>query len=324
MQSTANAAGPICVDSSETAVDWASTICRRAISLHMWLGAATTLYIIVLCLSGCAMLFERDLYRLLSPDPAVEAETGPRLASEELMSIALSRYPEDRIVGLWDKRISRDVIAEVWLDSREGLRQRLLDPYTGADLGTAQPLGLRILAVVRQSHMSPAAGTPGRLINGIGSTALLLLASSALLSRILGRRTRSHPAADAVRSLHRRAGIWLVPLAMVWGATGMILSGPALFGERTLDWAYALHTGSGGGWITKAVWAAFALLTPAVALVGVWTWWRKAATTHIGSCWSAQVAGPPSSSSAEERDFPPGSTITRAAATNGSDLARYP
>jgi uncharacterized iron-regulated membrane protein len=251
----------------------------------MWIGATTVLYLSVVCLSGCVVLFERDLYRLLSPDPAVEPVSTPRLSGAELINISFSRYPEHRVVGVWDKKVSADVIAELWLDGRNGLHRRLLNPYTGADLGAAQPLSLRVLAMIRQSHTNLVTGTLGHVVNGLGSLVLLLLAASSLLSRVArGRELRSRPTRFNVRSIHRQIGLWMIPFATLWGATGLVLSVPALLGRGTVEWAYALHTGLGGGWIITGLWAASSLLTSILLLAGavmllskVSAWWRKPA-----------------------------------------------
>jgi uncharacterized iron-regulated membrane protein len=177
---------------------------------------------------------------------------------------------------VWDKRVSADVIAEIWLDGRDGLDRRLLNPYTGADLGAAQPLGLRLLSMIRQSHTNLVKGRLGQVANGLGSLVLVLLAVSSLLSWMFRKRER-RPTGDAVRSLHRRIGLWMLPFAILWGATGLILSAPALLGDGAVEWAYALHTGMGGGLLITAVWAVTSLLTSLLLVAGAWTWWRKPA-----------------------------------------------
>jgi uncharacterized iron-regulated membrane protein len=244
----------------------------------MWIGATTVLYLFVLCLSGCVVLFERDLYRWLSPDPAVEPTSVPRLNGAELIKIAFTRYPEHQVVGVWDKKVSADVLAEIWLDGRHGLDRRLLNPYTGADLGTAQPLGLRVLSMIRQSHAKLVTGTLGRFVNGLGSLVLMLLAASSLLSWMFRRcETRARPDRCNIRSLHRQIGFWMLPFATLWGATGLILSAPVSWGDGAVEWAFALHTGMGGGWLITAVWALCSLLTSILLLAGTWAWWRKPA-----------------------------------------------
>lgn len=293
---------------------------RWASVLHAWIGVTTVLYLFVLCLSGCVVLFERDLYRLLSPDPLVEPVSVPRLSGAELINISYSRYPEHRVVGVWDKKVSADVIAEIWLEGHNGMHRRLLNPYTGADLGNARPLSLRVLSIIRQGHINLVTGTVGQIVNGLAALVLMLLALSSLLSWMF-RKLAPPPIGTAAQSFHRQIGFWVIPFASLWGATGLVLSAPALFGDGTVAWAYALHTGTGGGSLITAVWAAFSLLTSVLLLAGVWAWWRKPAK-KLQVQVRFQFLGPPSSSSADDMDFPSGRVIDRAAATKGSDLAR--
>lgn len=286
MRRTANAAARIGVV-GRVPEHWPLPVRRWASFLHIWIGASTVLYLSVVCLSGCVVLFERDLYRLLSPDPAVEPVSTPRLSGAELINISFSRYPEHRVVGVWDKKVSADVIAELWLDGRNGLHRRLLNPYTGADLGAAQPLSLQVLAMIRQSHTNLVTGALGHVVNGLGSLVLMLLAASSLLSRMArGREPRSRPIRFNVRSIHRQIGLWMLPFATLWGATGLVLSVPGSLGRGPVEWAYTLHTGMGGGWMITALWAACSLLTSLLLLAGAVllvakasAWWSKPAKT---------------------------------------------
>ena len=276
MQRAANTAGRIVVWFRRAPGHRSFSVRRWASFLHTWIGVTTVLYLFVLCLSGCVVLFERDLYRLLSPDPVVEPVSVPRLSGAQLINIAFSRYPEHRVVGVWDKKVSADVIAELWLDGHNGLHRRLLNPYTGADLGNAQPLSLRVLSMVRQSHINLVTGTAGRVVNGLAALVLMLLATSSLLSWIF-RKPATRPIGNAARSFHRQIGFWMIPFATLWGATGLILGAPALFGDGTVEWAYALHTGSGGGRLITALWAVSSLLTSILLAAGAWAWWHKPA-----------------------------------------------
>jgi uncharacterized iron-regulated membrane protein len=286
----------------------------------MWTGAAAALYLLVLCLTGCIVLFERDLYRLLSPDPALEAALVARLSEGALISIALTRAPEHRPVAVLEKKISADVIVEIWLEGQAGLHRRLLNPYTGADLGAAQPASLRTLAITRQLHTNLMLGNAGRMLNGVAAFLLTFLAASAAVSWIVRRSNRdiNRPGMDNVRSYHRRVGLWTVPLAALFGGTGLILSTPLWFGAGVVEWAYTLHVGVAGGWVAKAALAACALLMSILMLAGIWTWAGQSRRSKR----QRQFFGPPSASSAADIDFPSGSTMTRAAATKGSDFDR--
>ena len=137
------------------------------------------LHYYLLCASGCIVFFEHELYRFSSPDPALtSSDRQRRLSAAELMQAALWQYPHDRVVGVWDRQVSGDVIAELWLEGEVGLRRRLFNPYSGADLGNAQPFGLQALGFLRDAHINLLGGHLGRVANGIGSLGMVLLSLS--------------------------------------------------------------------------------------------------------------------------------------------------
>lgn len=263
---------------------------RSLLRLHGWLGAAAVAYIFFVSLSGCIVLFEHELYGFFSPDPQV-ASSGQRLNADELVRAAYLQYPDDRVVGVWDKRVTADVVAELWLEGEAGLRRRLFHPYTGADIGNAQPFGLRALALVRDAHMNLLAGHRGRVINGIASLSMVLLSLSGVLlwfGSLKSPRARPDPPvihlSQRARRFHRGAGIWMIGFAIVWGATGVCFAFPSLVhslavpgsgGEAVFEGLYAIHSGSAGGWLTKTIWAASGLLISILAVTGVMGWRRR-------------------------------------------------
>ncbi len=260
---------------------------RRSLHrLHLGAGAAVVVYICLVSLSGGVVLFEHELYRFFSPDPALtSSDRQRRLSAADLMQAALWQYPHDRVVGVWDRKVSADVIAELWLEGEGGLRRRLFNPYSGADLGNAQPFSLQALGFLRDLHTNLLGGHWGRVANGIGSLVVVLLSlSGAFLwlgnlkrPRFLSKRPATD-LAERARKLHRRTGVWMIIFAAVWGATGACfafpsfvhsLVGSSLGGEAIWRGLYAIHSGSAGGWFTKTLWAACALLTSLLAVTGV-------------------------------------------------------
>jgi uncharacterized iron-regulated membrane protein len=259
---------------------------RSLLRLHLGVGAAVVAYICLVSLSGCVVLFEHELYRFFSPDPALTSpDRERRLSAAELTLAARRQYPHDRVVGVWDRKVSADVIAELWLEGEGGLRRRLFNPYSGGDLGNAQPVSLQAVGFLRDVHINLLGGHVGRIANGIGSLVMVLLSLSGAFLR-LGNLKRSHflskrPAADLAqraRQLHRRTGVWMIAFAAVWGATGACLAFPSFVhslvgtsfaGEAVLRGLYAIHSGSAGGWFTKTLWAACGLLTSLLAITGV-------------------------------------------------------
>jgi uncharacterized iron-regulated membrane protein len=266
---------------------------RSLLRLHLGVGAAVVGYICLMSLSGCVVLFEHELYRFFSPDPAlISSDPQRRLSAAELMQAALWQYPHDRVVGVWDRKVSADVIAELWLEGEGGLRRRLFNPYSGADLGNAQPFSLQALGFLRDAHTNLLGGHWGRVANGIGSLVMVLLSLSGTFlwvgnlkrSRFLSKRPATD-LAERARKLHRRTGVWMIIFAAVWGATGACFAFPSfvhsLVGAAFTDEAifrgmYAIHSGSAGGWFTKALWAASGLLTSLLAVTGVMGLRRRA------------------------------------------------
>ena len=56
----------------ETGMLRAPAYLRRSLRrLHFALGAVAMLYILFVSVSGCAIVFEQELYRLLLPDPPI-------------------------------------------------------------------------------------------------------------------------------------------------------------------------------------------------------------------------------------------------------------
>jgi uncharacterized iron-regulated membrane protein len=249
-------------------------------------------YIFFVSLSGCIVLFEHELYRFFSPDPELGPTDHQRLSVAELVQAARSRYPHDHVVGVWDRKVSAGVIAELWLEGEGGLRRRLFHPHSGEDLGEARPFSLQALGFLRDAHTNLLGGRLGRIANGIGSLAMVLLSFSGGLlwfgnlkrSRIPSNR----PAVDlkeSARKFHRRAGVWVIVFAAVWGITGTCFAFPWLVhtalgagstGEAVFEGLYVVHSGSVGGLLTKTIWAASGVLTSLLAVTGVMGWRRRA------------------------------------------------
>ena len=259
--------------------------------LHLWLGAGATAYILFISVSGCAIVFEHELYRFFSPDPQVTLRDGSQLSIDELMRAAKLTYPRDQVVGVWERRLSTMSVAEIWLEEEGVIRRRLFHPYTGADLGNARPFSLHALAILRKAHTELMAGSTGRLIHGIGAIVLTMLSLSGAVvwwSGIKSRRRHFFARADVesqrrVSQLHRATGPWICMFGIMWGVTGACFIFPSLLqaaqgssaiGEATLQSLYMLHSGSAGGWLTRTIWAMSGLGTSFLAITGMMMWWK--------------------------------------------------
>jgi hypothetical protein len=211
--------------------------------------------------------------QLFSPDPALTTwDHQRRLSASELMRAALWQYPHDRVVSVGDRKVSADVIAELWLEGEGGLRRRLLNPYSGAE-----PISLQALGFLRMPISTLLGGHLGRVANGIGSPVMVLLSlSGAFLwlgnlkrSRFLSKR----PAADLAerarklpssyrrvddhlrRPVGRHRACFAFPLGRAQSCRDFLRA------KRSCG-RCAIHSGSAGGWFTKTLWTASGLSPP--------------------------------------------------------------
>ncbi len=133
---------------------------RRA---HFWLGVVATIYIVFVGVTGSAIVFEHELYEFLSPDPPLSTTAGARLDDVALKSAIAFHFPNTIVIGLWDRRLTDGMVAEVWLDGSNGTVRRLVHPTTGEDLGDAQPFAVRLLGFLRRVHIKALAGSSGQI-----------------------------------------------------------------------------------------------------------------------------------------------------------------
>jgi uncharacterized iron-regulated membrane protein len=276
--------------------------------LHFWLGAGAMVYVLFVSLTGCAMMFEQELYGFLSPDPPVIPAlsiAGARLSTAELRAAARRQYPDDKVVEVLDRRLSAGTVAEIWLEQDGAVRRRLFHPYTGADMGDAHPVGLRVLELLRHAHTALLTGTAGFLMNGLGALALVLLSLSGAVMWLVGAaRRRRRPAGGAARratistkssllnarNFHRAVSAWTFSFAMIWGVTGACFALPSLahdvFGssglsEASFRWLYLVHSGYAGGWPMRLIWVTFGLTICLLAVTGIMMWWNEVARSRL-------------------------------------------
>src|ERR1700733_6194843 len=108
---------------------------RKALfQVHLWTGIGLGLYILLMSVTGSALIFRRELTRSLAREPRVAAGPGARMSEDELRQAAARAYPGYEITRVSLRR-NADQAAEIFLQRRDKKLQRLFNPYTGADMG---------------------------------------------------------------------------------------------------------------------------------------------------------------------------------------------
>src|SRR3954468_3160094 len=287
---------------------------RKAVfQVHLWSGIGLGLYILVASVTGSIVVFSNELYFAATAAPIIVAESGPRLTDEELTAAAARAYPGYTVNRISRPRRPRQAVS-VSLQRAESVKDRLLNPFTGEDLGDSVPLAIRLVSRLIALHDDLLAGTTGRRVNGAGAVLLLVLAFTGIVVWWPGikswrRSLTVHRHVGWRRftwDLHSMIGFWTLGFIVLFGLSGAYLGNPQPFQDfadrleplteanagcrivdQTLYWLAYLHFGringigipcSGRGLCdeaTKVVWALVGLAPAAMFVTGTLMWWNR-------------------------------------------------
>ncbi len=274
---------------------------RKAIfQVHLWVGIGVGLYVLLISLSGSAVVYRRELSRALARKAVLVVESGAPLSLEELRQTAQRLYPEHKVDEVFEARDPNQPTAIV-LERGQKRMQRLFDPYTGEDLGDPLSRGLRVVEWWVDLHDNLLFGRTGRFVNGIGAILVTVLSLTGSLiwwpgimkwRRSLTISWKAKPARFNWE-LHSAMGFWFLLFALMWGITGIYFSFPepfnALFefldpndpssrglslGDKVLPWFARLHFGRFRGWL-QVLWTVLGLVPVALFVTGVIMWWNR-------------------------------------------------
>jgi uncharacterized iron-regulated membrane protein len=225
---------------------------RRAIfQIHLWLGLALGLYVVVLSLSGSVLVYRNELDRYLATPRAVLNEQATPMTADEIGAAAARAYPGWTVTAVHEGRYRAeaggrgggrsgprrppDPTASVVLERAGETRDRLFDPYTGKDLGDNTTQGqFFILWLVRLHDELLLDRQDGGWWNGLLSLVFTLVALTGLVVWWPGaaRWTRSLRISVTsgwrrfVWDLHSALGFWLFLFMLMWGLSGWYLGMP--------------------------------------------------------------------------------------------------
>lgn len=268
---------------------------RRALfQIHLWSGIGLGLYVFVVFLSGSAAVFNSELYAAFLPNPKMVEIAGTRLSRDELKAIVLRAHPGAHVTGVAIRRNPHEA-AVASLGVGPFADQRFVDPYTGKDLGTAKPFGLRMVSFFSQLHMDLLMGYHGRLANGVGGFLTAALSLTGLVIWWPGIREWRESltvrfGANFKRlnwQLHSTIGFWTFAIVFMWAITGAYLVYPRQFNMvmnlslNSVDrfsissFIHSLHVGDFAGWPIKALWVILGLAPPVLFVTGFIMWWNR-------------------------------------------------
>jgi len=214
---------------------------RRALfQIHLWTGIGVGLYVVAISVSGSAIVFRNEMYKYWFPGPKLVPVSGPRLSREELKKAVHAAHPGYSISYIWESKRPNEA-TEVWIE-RDGVKHpkttgRLVDPFTGRDLGPSRPWSIGVVAWMSDLHVNLLAGDIGRIVNGVLAIFVTVLGITGLAIWWpgVGRVKRSLKIDFGSKwkrlnwDLHTVVGFWMFAFVFMWGLTGIYLVFPKPF-----------------------------------------------------------------------------------------------
>ena len=201
--------------------------------LHKWSSLVSTVFLLVLCLTGLPLVFHHQIGAWLGTEvvsPPLPAG-APRVTLDDVMAVAKATFPSK--TGMYVSQEPDD--DTVWFvtmgdtpASTTDLKQVAVDARTGRAL--AQPrLDSGVMAVIHSIHVDLFIGLWGKLFLGfMGLLMLLAIVSGVVLYAPFMRKLRfgevRRDRSTRVKwlDLHNLLGIVTLTWAIVVGATGVI------------------------------------------------------------------------------------------------------
>lgn len=275
---------------------------RKALfQIHLWTGIGLGLYVVLMSVTGSAVVFRRELGRTLAREPRVTAVANARMNENELKQAAERAYPDYEVTRVFLRK-NPDQAAEIWLERRGKKLQRLFNPYTGADLGPSLRFGFRFFLWLVDLHDNLLLAQTGRLINAAGGILTVLVGLTGAViwwpgidtwRRSLSFRWKANPKGFNW-TLHSALGFWTFAFFIMWAISGIYLSIPNAFsaavdflepmnasskglrfGDQVLYWLTQAHFGRFDGIGVKIIWTVMGLAPTALFVTGMVMWWKR-------------------------------------------------
>ena len=291
---------------------------KATFQLHLWCGIGLGLYVLLISVTGSILVYRNELYRAATRDPIVVTGSGARLTDKQLTTAATRVYP-GYTVYLISRPPNPNQAVSVSLRGRgdplkTSSKNRLFNPYTGADLGNSVPPGIWLVSRLMALHDDLLGGATGRKVNGFGAILVVLLSFTGMVVWWPGIRTwrrslaipRNVGGRRLIWGLHSMMGFWSLGFILLFAASGAYLCSPDLFQDladriepiteanartRTIDqvlyWLAYLHFGRINGigipcrgpglcdMATKLTWAVVGLTPAAMFVTGAMVWWNR-------------------------------------------------
>ena len=196
---------------------------RVLFGIHRWVGLVAGIYVLIVSITGAALVFRIDLQRASHPH-LFTASKGPLADPVTIMESVARAFPDHRLSGVDAPTTTRPTYL-AYVTSAATFKTVLVDPVSARVLGELpERTAVRTL---QDLHYDLLSGRTGRVVNGIGACAIMVLATTGVLE--WWRGSQKWKRKRLWRELHRAIGIWSVAFIFMWALTGAYFAFPATF-----------------------------------------------------------------------------------------------
>lgn len=187
---------------------------------------------LVISVTGAALVFRIDLQRALHPHLFTPRTTGPLADPVTIMESVSRAYPGHRLSGVDAPTTARPTYL-AYVTTPQQFTTVLIEPVSAEILGELPERS--IVRALQDLHYDLMGGRTGRTLNGVGAAAVVVMCATGVVIWWPGRKKwRRALAIDFTRrghrllwEVHRAIGIWSVVLILMWAITGIYFAFPA-------------------------------------------------------------------------------------------------
>lgn len=242
----------------------------------------------MMSISGSAIVYRNELEAAFSRKPVKLPVSGRVISGEELRQRARRIFPRYRVMRVIQPSNADEPFTVVFARGTR-TRARLINPYTGEDLGDPYPAAVRAIEWLVDLHENLLFDARGRFVNGIaGACVTLVVLTGAVIwwpgiknwRRALSIDWGAH-IARVNWDLHSALGFWCFLFVLMWAISGFYFAIPgpinALAGlvdprdkyaDKTLLKLSLLHFGR-FGWLSQIVWVVLGLVPAVLTVTGL-------------------------------------------------------
>lgn len=207
--------------------------------VHKWVGAVLALYMLVISVSGVALVFHDELAEWLCPTAPIEVRSE-RAAFAKIIANSEAAYPDYKVTGLSVPREEKHPTDVFALKGENDRINCQVDPYTGIVLGLKKEN--EVLEALRDLHFNLFAGKTGRMVNGAGGLLLGLLSLTGVVVWWRGvtkwmdgfKMSLAGSLKRVNWSVHSALGMWVLPFLLSQAVSSFYFGFPTFF-EQNLN-----------------------------------------------------------------------------------------